>query len=286
MVAVSIAADGSVEDVPLAVAGPNQVQVEVRHFSWLFLAFAATTFAMLGGFAMYMKGASESIARKNCGDWLTPDSPKVAELAKDEARFSIDKATGEIKLDPPLKGKDVDQGAHMLKADQVLERGVGDCVNMSTVLGSALLARGYPVKLVAGAAHYRLAGGKKVQGFHQWAETVIDGKPYYVDTFNAPQMKLVPLHEASAELSLTRSRMCSKDGGGRYDARWYEGHEAAPGDDWVDLESELADLKEQHRALVKLCAADATNNSCHERKKVYDRAKAIQDKLNEIRKSP
>lgn len=285
VVAMSVSADGTLEQVPLTATGTNQVKVEVKHFSWLLFIMTTSLLVVSAGFVAYVKGASDSIVRKNCSDWITPDSPRVAEIAKDESAFSIDKAAGTIHLSAPLKGKDVDQGAHMLKADQVLERGVGDCVNMSTVLASLLAAKGYPVKLVAGGAHYKTTDGKEVQGLHQWAETVIDGKPYYVDTFNPSQMKLIPLHEATANLNLARGRMCGKDGGGNYDAHWYDAHEAGPGDDWVKLETELADLKDQHRTLNEMCIKSPTHNACSERKKVYDRAIALREKIEALKKA-
>jgi hypothetical protein len=73
--------------------------------------------------------------------------------------------------------------------------------------GSLLLATGHPVRLVAGAVQFEL-GGAKHAGVHQWAETIRDGKAWFVDTLQPDQVKLVPLAEASAKYQLVPHRTC------------------------------------------------------------------------------
>lgn len=279
--AVVVSKDGTIEDLAILAANGNDLQVEVKHFSLLLVLVAMGAIVFTGTMAMMMRGVSEPILRRDCAKWLEPDHPEVAAIAADPNRFAIDSASGAIKLDigKPLQGMDVDQGAHTLRVGKVLERGKGDCVNMTTLYGSLLLARGYPVRMVAGTATYK-RGNKTYKGFHQWAETVIDGKAYYVDTFEPAKTRLIPVDDATTELSLERNRMCGKNpdgsthGPARY-TNWYAGDL----DDDQALRDELARLKARHRTLHEDCTG-GDNAACNERKQVYDKAKAIQDKLN------
>ncbi|MBP6849330.1 MAG: transglutaminase domain-containing protein [Kofleriaceae bacterium] len=281
--AVSVAADGTVEDLPIVAVTSDGVQVEVRHFSLVMLVAAITGIALLGTMAMIMRGATEPMMRRDCARWLEPDAARVKALVADPRTFAVDPAAGAITLDlgKPLRGKDVDQGAHALRVEQVIARGEGDCVNMSTLFGSLLLAKGYPVRTVAGTATYR-RGGKTYKGLHQWVEVVIDGKGYYVDAFEPAQTRLVPLADATSELSLERNRMCGKDPDGTtvgpvaYDPTWIE---AFGQRDVEALRAHLDALKAQHRRLNDECIAGKRPAACDERRAVYEQAKALQEQL-------
>ena len=280
--AVAVSKDGSVEDLTILGTNGNDIRVAVKHFSFLVFAVALGAIAFTGALALMMRGVSEPLLRRDCAKWLEPDHAEVARLAADPNRFSIDTKTGAVKLDigKPLRGMDVDQGAHTLRVGAIIERGMGDCVNMTTLFGSLLVAKGNPVRMVAGTATYE-RGNKTYQGFHQWAETVIDGKAYYVDTFDPAGTKLIPIDQATAELALERNRMCGKNADGvtqgpaKYSA-WYADLLA----DDSDLREQLERLKTRHRELHVQCTG-GDDAACAERTRVYDQATAIQEKLNE-----
>ncbi|MCA9673647.1 MAG: hypothetical protein KC464_01305, partial [Myxococcales bacterium] len=285
--AVVISKDGAVDDVPVTVVG-NRLSIEVPHYSMLLTAVAVGAMALVGGMAILLRGSADPMMRRDCAKWLNPASPRVQELAADAERFKIDAATGEIHLDlgRPAVGRDVKVGAHALPADKVIEHPEGDCVNFSTMYGSLLLARGYPVRLVAGTAEYR-RGQKTYKGFHQWAETVVDGKPYYVDTFDPDHTRLVPMAEATRDLSLGRNRMCGKNpdgstvGPAKYDPSWFDKLVT----DSAALVARYKELQEEARAQQALCAG-GSDAACNLRHQIYVEAMELRRKLNAMGVDP
>jgi hypothetical protein len=275
-VGVVLVSGENFEDVPFRRTS-NGIVVEVPHCSLLLVLTAFGGLALLGSMAMMMRGHSEPIMRRDCARWIDRDNAKLTGIANDPARFGVDTKAGTIKLDVgrPLKGKNVTQGAHALRPHVFIDKPEGDCVNFSGLFASLLSAKGYPVRLVAGNASY-----PGYSGLHQWVETVIDGKAYYVDTFNPGATRLVPLEEANTSLKLSRTRMCGREadgtavGPGNYDPHWIRG---LISDNDAMLKRYHA-LRAEHRVLHEACIS-GNNGACTERRQVYLEAMEMRRKL-------
>jgi len=160
-------------------------------------------------------------------------------------------------------------GNHLLKPGKFIENPSGDCVNFSNLFGCLLTAKGYPIKVVTGDASY-----PGYKGGHQWVETVIDGKPYYVDTYNPSQTKLIPLNDAIKNLKLKHGTMCTDTGPKPYDQLWYNKLLTDP----AAMLNRYNELREIHRTLNASCAG-GNDAACSERRQVYLEAMELRRKL-------
>lgn len=159
---------------------------------------------LLGTPALAARGASEILMDRECDKWLTPSSPRVAAAAK-QTTIGDDKT---ITLPGAPAAVPYQRAGDQQHADEILEGGKADPIQQSVVYGSVLLALGHPVRLVGGDLKLE-RGGAKLQGFHQWAETLIDGKPWMVDTTDPAKVRLVPMAEAWKVLAIEVHRTCA-----------------------------------------------------------------------------
>lgn len=269
-IAVVLISDGMVEDVPFKTTNKG-IEVEIPHCS--FLLAAAITIPILtavGGLAMYLKGSTEPMNRKDCAKWIDPENSKIKSIASDPSRFNIN-SKGDIFADvgTPMKGLNVGQGKHFVKPGNFISNPVGDCVNFSSLYGSLLAAKGYPIRLVAGNAKY-----PKYSGGHQWVETVIDGKAYYVDTYTPGKTKLVPLEVAKKCYELKPGKMCYPDSPKTYKPDWYN-------DVLNNKDSQLNhyyELRAEHRVLQEFCVA-GDEAACKEGTEIYREAMQLRKQL-------
>lgn len=259
--------NGDLEDAPMSRNG-DQITVEIPHCSYL-LAIGIPLIALSGSIALYMKGATEPMNRRDCAKWIDANNEKIREIAHDPKLFNIN-SQGDIFVDVGTKmtGMNVGQGNHFIKPGNFIKKPQGDCVNFSSLYGSFLAAKGYPVRLVAGNATY-----PNYSGGHQWVETVINGKAYYVDTYNPSKAKLVPLDIAKNCYKLNAGKMCYPDSPKTYNDKWYT--------DNLEPKSQLDlyyELRSQHRILQEFCAAGVAA-SCSEASEIYKQAMKIRKEL-------
>lgn len=216
--AVGVGTKGQPEDLAVAAVGTERVKVTVLRMGYVLLLVPNAEVTMLGTPAQILRGSSELLGKEDpCAGWLTPTSPRVSALARDPKKFAIADG-GALTLDPPLAAREVDAPTRLLHADEILAAGGGDSVNTSVVLGSLLLARGYPVGLVSGIATFK-RGQLTMKGFWQWAITIVDGKRYFVDAFDPASPRLVPLDAATEEHQLHQGRYCYRSPDGSPGAR-------------------------------------------------------------------
>lgn len=126
--------------------------------------------------------------------------------------FRIDVWSRRIEIDGK-QFKMINRGSWVYpkRASEMLaeETPKGMCIDYANLFGSMLIAKGYPVRLVPGMAtqkRTKLVDGMKEEfserDGHLWVETVIDGRPYYVD-YDKPTVTLVPLEEAYDRFNLS-----------------------------------------------------------------------------------
>ena len=203
---VALDPGGTLSTLVPTVAG-NQLTVSLPHLAAVLFVVTRPELPLLGTPGLVLGGTSKILADVECARWIAPESPQTAALAKDPAKFSIDdKQT--LRLDPPLTITEIDESGQSRTSDEILKRGSGDAINASVVYGSLLAAKGYRVRLVGGLATYKV-GELARKGFHQWAEVLIDGAPYYVETLDGPP-HLVPAAQAREQRKLETYRACSK----------------------------------------------------------------------------
>lgn len=208
VVAIGADAAGNVTTLPVMATPPDQLTIKLSRLSHVVLLVPVPGTTMLGTPGLIVRGATEPLLSPQCSSWITPDSAAVAALAKDPAKLVIDTKTG-IQLDSLTIRDRVDEPAQSLRAEEILKSGTADRVNASIVLASLLLARGYPVRLVAGDVTLK-TGEQVSKGFHQWVETVIDNASYYVDVTVPKGARLIPLAEATTTFALAVHRSCAK----------------------------------------------------------------------------
>lgn len=173
----------------------QELRAETERFSFVGVLAAFTVLGLLG-----WKGLNYVAALKRTltdPQYLQPDKVNTS-------GFEVDTANRLLKLNKPLVVADRGSGVRPKEASAMLNeaRPTGMCIDFANLFGSLLIKAGYPVRVVAGKASSDVAGGQ-IRGGHLWVETVIDGKPYYVDTVEANKgVKLVPLDEARTRFSL------------------------------------------------------------------------------------
>lgn len=195
------------EDLELKAEG-NTVTVSIAHVAHVMVLAPLPDATLLGTPAKILVSTPRLMTLDACHEWLTPTSQGIATLAKDTAKFVV-AADGAITLTPPLKAMTVDAEGELSKPDDVLRRGGGDPGNLSIVLASLFLARGDIVALAGGFASFTREG-RTYRGLWQWAMTVHEGKPYFIDTTDAADVHLVPLATATEQLKLRTVRYCSR----------------------------------------------------------------------------
>ena len=184
----------------------NGVVTHVPKPGHVLFAVGPSDAKLVGTPAYAVRGGSELMYKADCQQWLTPESPRVAGLAK--GGFAIKEGALVVPSLPTpapyAPAKD------LLRADEIIEAGSADPVQQSVVLGSLLLAAGHPVRMVSGDVHYE-RGGTKFKGYHQWIEVLVEDKPWYVDASDPATVKLVPLGDAYKTYGVTLNRTCPKN---------------------------------------------------------------------------
>ena len=269
--------NGETEIIPVTPI-ENGIQIEVQHCSSLAILIATAAVVipgmiLMGQMLAGIKKGVDPVFKKSCKNWTDPynsDNENIRKIANDPSKFKIN-TDGSIFLDvgKPMKGKNIGMGNHLLKPGKFIENPSGDCVNFSNLFGCLLTAKSYPIKVVTGNASY-----PGYSGGHQWVETVIDGKPYYVDTYNPSQAKLIPLDEAIKNLKLKHGTMCTETGPKKYDKNWYNSFLTDP----TEMLNRYNELRELHRTLNESCIG-GNNAACDERREVYLDAMELRKKL-------
>jgi hypothetical protein len=264
---------GDIENVPFKVTSDG-IMIEVQHCSYLMGALITTALiGTMGGIAalsLYLKGSTEPMNRRDCAKWIDTNNTKIREIANDPNRFKID-SKGDIFADvgAKMKGMNVGQGNHFIKPGNFINKPEGDCVNFSSLYGSLLAAKGYPVRMVAGNAEY-----PGYKGGHQWIETVIDGKIYYVDTYTPSKSKLVPIEVARKHYKLNPGKMCYPESPKNYDNSWYENQLTSKNPDL----DRYYELRSEHRVLQEFCVS-GVESACKDATEIYREAMEIRKKL-------
>lgn len=207
-------------------AGAIELRAETERFSLIGVLIGLGIVGIMGwGALSWVAGQKRSLTDTR---YLEPD--KVSTDG-----FTVDAAAGVLRLDKPLTLIDRGSGVRPKRASQMQaeDSPSGMCIDFANLFGSLLIAKGYPVRVVSGQATYATDEGT-TSGGHLWVETVIDGKPYYVDTFAANrEVTLIPLAEAHTRLQLQPGASFWKElQDGRYVARkqavydpqWYAGY--------------------------------------------------------------
>lgn len=184
----------------------HTLQAETDHFSliavvatggWIFLGVSVAAL----GYVWYQKAALTN------PETLEPD--KV-----DLTGFEVDLANRRLLLNKRLVVRDRGPLALPKRASEMQneENPTGMCIDFARLFGSLLIKAGYPVRIVSGTATYEKKNGSREKGGHQWVETVINGEPYYVDTYRADKsVDLVPLAEADARFHLDKGKVFWKE---------------------------------------------------------------------------
>lgn len=206
VVAVRADSAGRVQTLPVTVAA-DKLTVPVQRMGVVAFLVPLPGVTLLGTPGLLVRGATEPLLSADCTAWITPESPAIALLAADQARVLVDAA--KIQLDTLAITDRIDEAAQGLKADEILRKGTADRSNAAIVFASLLVARGLPARLVAGAASSKGPDGVS-KGFHQWAETVINGVVYVVDATVPKGARLIPRAEAEKALGLVVHRSCEK----------------------------------------------------------------------------
>jgi len=205
--AVGVGKHVAPEDLEVTAEGDN-LEISIQHVAHVLVLAPKPDVVLLGTPAQVLVGTTRVMREDACQEWLTPTSPRIAALAKDPTTFSVG-ADGAITLGAKLQLMPADDGQELAKPDDVLSRGGGDSANISLVLGSLFLARGNIVGLGTGFVTYT-RDGKAHRGVMQWAMTVVDGKPYFVDAIDPTAPRLVPLGEANERFQLRSGRYCHR----------------------------------------------------------------------------
>jgi len=152
---------------------------------------------LVGTPALVARGASEILFSTDCTKWLTPKQAKLT-IAEDKT----------LVLEGAPKPVPYQRSLDEQHADQILQNGEADPIQESVVYGSVLLGAGYPVRLVGGEVTYQ-RDGVTFQGFHQWVETIVEGKTWIVDTTDPARRRLVPAAEARKAQAIQVHRACA-----------------------------------------------------------------------------
>lgn len=188
----------------------HMLRAETDHFSLTAVVVAVMILGITGWAALtWVANQKRSLTDPK---YLEPDKVDVS-------GFNVDLADHRLTLDKPLTVVDRGSGVTPKAASvmQLEQRPSGMCIDFSNLFGSLLIKKGYPVRIVSGTATYTTKDGQ-VKGGHLWVETVIDGQPYYVDTFSANEsVDLVPLEDANSRFNLERGKVFWKEmKGGQY----------------------------------------------------------------------
>ncbi len=206
VLAVSLEPTGNLATLVPTVVG-NKLTVTLPQLGAVLFVTSVPGALLLGTPGLVLGGTSKILAAADCPGWIAPDAPQTAAIAKDPAKFSIDdKKT--LRLVPPLTVTEIDESGQSRTSEEILKRGSGDAINASVVYASLLAAKGYSVRLAGGHAVYK-RGELVHKGFHQWAEAIIDGTPYYVETLDG-EPRLIPVTEAREQRQLKVHRTCAR----------------------------------------------------------------------------
>ncbi len=203
--AVQLQPENTIVDLSVRVFGPQRLDVTTDHGGTVLLLAPLENLKVIGASSQVVRGSSALLMKGDCASWITAGSPRVAALAKAPEGLVIGpdhSLTLGAKLEVGAASPD------LLHADQLLERGVADSSEASVVLASLLLAKGSSVRLVSGSMTYDL-GGVRHAGVQQWAEVVLEGAPWFIDARDVAKPRLVPLADATKELSLVIARACA-----------------------------------------------------------------------------
>jgi len=195
---------GAVVDLPLRVVSDHRIDVTVEQPGTVMLVGPLEKLTVLGSTADAIRGSTNLLLQGDCTSWITPTSPKVTALARDPGGFEI-AADRAIKLGVTLAPGPAT--TPRLHADEILARGTADSADASLVLASLLLAKGHPVRLVSGSMSFE-QDMRRHTGVQQWTEVVLEGQPWFVDARELGQLRLVPLADATRDLSLKIARSC------------------------------------------------------------------------------
>lgn len=266
---VLLLSNGEFEALPFEKTEKG-ITIKIPHCSGLLIGVTVSGVGLIAALTMAMKVQSEPIERADCAKWIDPNNQKIKEIANDSKRFNIN-SKGDIYLDlgKKMKGMNVGQGNHFLKPKQFIEKPEGDCVNFSSLFGSFLAAKGYPIRVVAGNANY-----PTYSGGHQWIETVIDGRIYYLDTFNPNKAKLVPIEVARKQYKLEAGKMCYPESPKPYNDDWYKDLLK----DHDIFVNRYRELQSEHRILQEFCAA-GIESKCKDATYIYQEAMVLRREL-------
>lgn len=211
-------------------AASGELRAETERFSPVLVALGFL--AVLTVAALSMVGTAVQKRSLTDSRFLEPENVDVT-------GFSVDAPGGLLRLNKPLKGLDRGSGVVPKYASQLQaeDTPTGMCIDFANLFGSLLIRKGYPVRLVSGTATYTGKKGTQTGG-HLWVETVIDQKPYYVDTGSVSTgVRLIPLEEARSRFHLEPGKVFWKEleNGSyvtrrqdRYDASWFSAYGVSP----------------------------------------------------------
>ena len=180
----------------------QQVRAKADEFSLVTLCAGGAVIAVSAGLVGW--AALEWVAGMKRA--LTdPQYLQPEKMTQEDANgLTVDRVRSVLTLNKTLTAVDRGFWVRPKAASDMLKEAspTGMCIDFSNLFGSLLIKQGYPVRVVSGMATYDTLDGPSRSG-HLWVETVIDGKPYYVDTFGPEEIALVPLADAYKLHNLT-----------------------------------------------------------------------------------
>lgn len=186
----------------------NTLHADTDHFSLLgviSLSLGKAMLVMVGSGIVLTAVALRKLLSLGDPDYLEPD--KV-----DTSGFRVDVRNRRLEIDGKSFKMIVgfwDRYRRPKRPSKMLAEKTprGMCIDFANLFGSLLIKEGHPVRLVQGTVTYRKRTNGvedpnlSESGGHLWVETVIDGQPYYVDTYDK-NVTLVPLEEAYERFSI------------------------------------------------------------------------------------
>jgi hypothetical protein len=203
-------------------AANNTVSAMVSELSiWTFLAGVGVVLVLTAGTILF--GVLTQPAMVNVSwTFLTPQASNIKGAVADGS-FVVDVSNGQLLLKgKTLVGKARSRLVQPKTGEEMFDDPEGMCEDFSNLFGSLLIAAGYPVRIVSGHVTY-----PHIAGNHAWAEVVIGGKLYYVDTVTPDKgIFLVPMEEAVTKFTLKPGKTWGRTAEGdrirdaEYDPAW------------------------------------------------------------------
>ncbi len=201
------------------------VTAHLSHFSPVTLIVAVGGLIGIGTVMVISSLLTQPAFSNTAHHYLTPKASNI-QRAVNSGQFTVNPSGRELSVrNVNMQAESRSRLTRPKMGSEMLDNPRGMCEDFANLFGSLLIAAGYPVRLVGGNATYTLPG-ERVSGGHAWVEVLIDGKLYYVDTFDPRKVALIPIDEARRSLELKPGIMWGKTADGKpirsrpYDEFW------------------------------------------------------------------